>query len=163
MKTLALVSAAIGIMSLFSMGYLVSNPQLSSTTPPSDSKIEQVHLSCWDEQGETDFQRIRLVLNNSLHGLAWLTNFDGLEAGEGTIAPDSGNPSNSGNFKTTQNESNLEVDIQTSTHNIKASIPSFVFQPHIRSIKVQISEDDKTANLECRKINLQKKQVARAI
>lgn len=156
MKTLALAAATIGVVSLFSLGYLASNPEVSLATSTSAAKIEQIHLSCWDEQGETDFQRIRLVLNSSLHGLAWLTNFDGLEAGEGTIAPDSAKS------QVADNNLNLEVDIQTSTHNIKASIPSFAFQPHIQSIKVQVSEDDKTASLECRKINLQKKQVARS-
>lgn len=143
MKSLAVIFSLFGVMSVFGFGFTM-NRSLSN-----DSDIEQIHLSCWDQDGTSNIERVRLVLNKSMHGLVWFSNFAGDPLEDGTLLPHAGAPSSS---------SVLEVNLLTAKGSVIAQIPSFVFQPHIRSLRMTVEKNSITSGLECRKINLAKRQ-----
>lgn len=129
-------------MATFGFGFTKANISSNSEL------VDQVHLSCWDEEGQSSFERIRFVLNSSLTGLVWFSNFDGQELDTGTINP------------ADENKQNFALQILSKGQNFIATIPNFIFQPHVRSIKVTVNNHDVISSLECKKINLQKNQSA---
>lgn len=141
-NALSVALLTLGVMAVFGLGFTASR------TGHVGSQVEQVHLSCWTEQGETSLERIRLVLNKSLHGLVWLSRFNGDPAGEGTLEPGQGEPQ----------ASSIKINVTTTDHRYTAEIPNSVFQPHIKSLRMQVGEGDASSSLECRKLNLRKRQ-----
>lgn len=142
MKKAAMILSLFGVMAIFGFGF-------SMQTTPSSGGVEQIHLTCWDEQGSSSFERIRLVLNSSLNGLVWFSSFGGDALDEGTISP-----------QTAEAGSTFALHILSKSQDFIAQIPNFVFQPHIRSVRVMVEKDQVTTSLECKKINLQKRQSA---
>jgi hypothetical protein len=145
MKKLSVILSLFGVMAVFGFGFSMQNTPASS--------VEQIHLSCWDEQGASSFERIRLVLNTSLTGLIWFSSFQGDTLDQGTITPqisqDAASP--------VPSASTFALHILSASEDFIAQIPNFVFQPHIRSIRVMVEKNQVTSSLECKKINLQKR------
>lgn len=147
MKKITLIASLFGIMAVFGFGFTTqSNQELS--------QIEQIHLTCWDEEGSSSFERIRFVLNTSLNGLIWFSKFDGQQTDEGTIGPEAKSAS------TAVAGQSFGLKILSNTQSFIAQIPIFVFQPHVRSVRVVVEKNDVKTSLECKKINLQKTQSA---
>lgn len=144
MKSLAVIFSLFGVMSVFGFGFTM-NRSIGT------SDVDQIHLSCWDQEGTSNVERVRLVLNKSLHGLVWFSNFAGDPLEDGTLLPHAGTPTSSSIY---------EVNLLTSKGSVIAQIPSFVFQPHVRSLKMTVEKNAVTSGLECRKINLAKRQSA---
>ena len=145
MKKLAVIFSLFGVMAVFGFGF-------SNQDTLSNRQVEQIHLSCWDEQGLTSFGRVRLVLNSSLHGLAWFSDFAGKATDEGTIAPTE--------KAFAGGAAGITLHILSQSQDFLAQVPNSVFQPHVRSVRVTVEENQQTSSIECRKINLQKRQAA---
>ena len=119
---------------------------------PTGNEIDQIHLSCWNQDESAPIERIRMVLNKDLHGLAWFSNYKGDPTGEGTLVP-----SSNLNASTTTMEFNIQGD---SKQSFTAQVPNSIFQPHVKNLKMTVQKNDVPTSLECRKINLQKRQTA---
>lgn len=143
MKKLSMILSVFGVMAVFGFGFTM-NQNVNSETD-----VEQIHLSCWDQQGLSNIERVRLVLNRDRSGLAWFSNFNGDPSGEGTLVPA---------HKSETAGSNLEIDVVAAQKSFTAQLPNFVFQPHIRSLRMTIEKGETSSPLECRKINLAKRQ-----
>lgn len=144
MKTLSMILSLFGVMAVFGFGFTMNR------NVQTDTDVEQIHLSCWDEQGQSHIERIRMVLNRDMHGLAWFSNFNGDPTGEGRLVPNMD--------MSAARSRNMEVNIIGGEKSFTAQIPNFVFQPHIRSLRVTVEKGETSTPLECRKINLAKRQ-----
>lgn len=142
MKSLAVIFSLLGVMSVFGFGFTMNGAV-------TNDDVEQIHLSCWDQDGTSNVERVRLVLNRSLHGLVWFSNFAGDPLEDGTLLPHEG---------ATSSSSMVEVNLLTPKGSVIAQIPSFAFQPHVRSLRMKVEKNSVTSGLECRKINLAKRQ-----
>jgi hypothetical protein len=145
MKSVSVLLSIFGAMALFGFGFTMNQ----STS--ARASVEQIHLSCWNEEENASVERLRLVLNKSLHGLIWLSSFQGDPLEEGTLAPTADPAAEASSFS---------VNVLTASQSFIAQIPSFVFQPHVRSLKLTIEKDQVASALKCQKINLQKRQSA---
>ena len=148
MKALSVIISSFGIMAVFGFGFTMNR------VVPTESAIEQIHLSCWNSDDSSSLERIRLVINKDLHGLAWFSNYKGDPTGEGTLAPHT-------NINGTTSASTIEFSVfGDSAQSFVAQVPSFVFQPHVKTLKMTVQKNEVPSSLECRKINLQKRQTA---
>ena len=142
-KTTVLFSLFIG-SALFTSGLALNSRELTS------SEVEQIHLSCWSTDDASPVERLRLVLNRDLSGLAFLASLNGNPTGEGQI------------HASTAQTSRLSflINVVSPGHSFTAQVPSRAFQSQVRSVQLKITQGESATSLDCRKINLRAHEVS---
>ncbi len=148
MKIISTLLISTALLSLFIFGYS------ANTTPLQSEVVEQIHLTCWDKTGESSIEKLRLVLDQSLRGLIWFSDYSGNPTGEGKLSPSN----DLSQLKGSKLESERSVKITESAQSFAAVIPTFIFQPHVHTLQLKVKKDQVSTLLECHKINLQKRQ-----